>query len=118
MAKKIGNRTVQIIRKTKVDRLSTAAAPDDETHDIEGCAVLPRMMSGAQSSRETDKGWVIIEGRMIIAPYGADVLSGDLVSVDGKTWQVDGEPGNFENRRGVGKCCIFYLDRLGTPDGR
>lgn len=108
MAKKIGTRTVSVVRSAKVDRLSSGPAPAATTHDIEGCAVLPR------SSNEAGRGWVVVEGRTIFAPYGSDVTADDQIDVDGKRWDIDGEPGHFENRRGVGKVTIFYLKRLGT----
>lgn len=108
MAKKIGARTVTVIRKPRVDRLSSAPAGAGSEHDIEGCAVLPR------SSNEEGKGWVIVEGRQVIAPFGADVLATDLVRVDGEVWEVDGAPGDYEDRRARGKATIFYLKRQGT----
>lgn len=108
MAKKIGTRTVRVIRKTKVDRLSTAPAGAAPEHDIEGCAVAPR------TSHEEGRGWVIVEGRMVVAPYGADVLATDQVKVDGETWDVDGAPGDYETKRGKGKATVFYLKRQGT----
>ena len=64
-------------------------------------------------STEEGKGWVIVEGRQIIAPFGSDILATDQVEVDGETWSVDGEPGEYENKRGRGKATIFYLSRLG-----
>lgn len=108
MAKDIGKRTVTVIRPPKVGRFddpSTAPAPE---HDIDGCAVLPR------SSYEQGRGWTIVQGRQIIAPYGADVLATDLVRVDDVTWSVDGEPGDYEDRKARGKATMFYLKRLGT----
>ncbi len=114
MAKKIGSRTVTIIRQAKVDRLDDAATGTPPEHDITGCVVLPRAASGAQNSAEDNKGWTIIEGRMVIAPFGADVLADDRARVDGQVWEVDGAPGDYENKRGVGKATMFYLKRLGT----
>ena len=108
MAKKIGSRTITVIRAPKVDRLSTAPAGAAPEHDVPGCVVLPR------TSHEEDRGWVIVEGRMIIAPHDSDVLADDKVRVDDVVWDVDGEPGDYENKRGVGKATIFYLKRLGT----
>lgn len=106
MAKKIGKRTVTVIRKTKVDRLSSTPAAEAPEHDIEGCAVLPR------SSFEEGKGWVIVEGRQVIAPYGADVLATDQVRIDGVVWNVDGEPGDYEDKKARGKATMFYLTRV------
>lgn len=108
MAKKIGSRTIMVVRKAKVDRLSSAPAGDAPEHPVTGCAVLPR------TSHEEERGWVIVEGRTIIAPYGSDVLATDLVKVDGETWEVDGAPGDYENKRGKGKATIFYLKRQGA----
>lgn len=108
MAKKIGTRTIVVVRETKVDRFDDAPAAAPDRHDVTGCAVLPR------TSHEEERGWVIVDGRMIIAPYGADVLATDKVEVDGKTWEVDGEPGDYENKRGQGKATMFYLKSQGT----
>lgn len=109
MAKKIGTRTLVVIRKPKVDRLAVDSGTPAE-HNILGCVVLPRVAS----SPEDGKGWTIIEGRMIIAPFGADVLADDKVRLDGVVWDVDGEPGDYETKRGKGKATMFYLKRLGT----
>lgn len=108
MAKKIGVRTIVVVRTPKVDKLKGDAAGPPAEHEIEGCAVLPR------SSNEEGKGWVFVDGRMIIAPHGADVLATDKVRVDGKTWEVDGTPGDYEDKRARGKATIIYLKRLGS----
>ena len=130
MAKKIGRRTITVIRTVKRDRLSPQPASPSGSlpaavpvqlgglapgeHQIHGCVIMPRLASGAQSEHEELKGWVINEGRMIIAPYGADVLADDHVRIDGVVYSVDGAPGDYENRRGKGRATIFYLDRVGT----
>lgn len=106
--KKIGRRTVRVVRTPKVDRLKGDAAGPPAEYDIEGCAVLPR------SSNEEGKGWVIVEGRTIIAPFNSDVLATDKVKVDGETWEVDGAPGDYEDKKARGKATIFYLKRLGS----
>jgi hypothetical protein len=108
MAKKPGRRTVVVIRATKRDKLDAKPTTPDPEHEVKGCAVLPR------SSYEEERGWVIVEGRMVIAPYGADVLATDRVRIDGESWEVDGEPGDYEDRKARGKATIFYLKRLGS----
>lgn len=108
MARGIGKRTVTVIREPKTDRLDDPPQGPPSEHDITGCVVTPR------SSQEEGKGWVIVDGRMVVAPYGADVLADDRVRVDGKVWDVDGEPGDYEDRRARGKATIFYLKRQGT----
>lgn len=114
MAKKIGSETIVVVRQAKVDRLSSTPAPAAAEHDVEGCVVLPRLASGAQNSAEDAKGWVIVEGKMVIAPFGSDVLADDRVRYAGVTYEVDGAPGPYKNKRGRGKAVIFYLKRLGT----
>lgn len=114
MAKKIGSETVTVVRQAKVDRLSDDPAPVPPEHDVKGCVVLPRLASGAQNSAEDDKGWVIVEGKMVIAPFGSDVIADDKVRHDGITYEVDGQPGPYRNTRGRGKAVIFYLKRLGS----
>lgn len=110
MAKKIGSRTVTVVRAPKRDRFDTSPVTAPAEHDIENCAVLPR------TSHEEGKGWVIVKGRMVIAPYGADILATDEVRLEpgGQLWQVDGEPGEYEDRRARGKATIFYLTSQGS----
>lgn len=105
MARKIGSRTVTVIREKKRDRLDDSPAAPAPEHDITGCVVLPR------TSLEQERGWVIVEGRQVIAPYGADITADDRVRVDGYVWEVDGAPGDYENKRGEGKATIFYLTK-------
>lgn len=108
MAKRIGKRTVVVVREPKRDRLDGPAQGPPNEHDIEGCAVLPR------ASNEEGRGWVIVAGRMIVAPFGSDVLATDKVRVDGVLWDVDGEPGDYEDRDAKGKATLFYLKKQGT----
>ena len=110
MAKKIGSRTVTVVRAPKRDRFDDTPAGTPTEHDIEDCAVLPR------SSYEQGKGWVIVKGRQVIAPYGADITADDKVRLEpgGPLWTVDGEPGEYEDKRARGKATIFYLKDLGS----
>jgi hypothetical protein len=102
-----GVETVRVVREPRRDRLDGPAQGPADEHDIEGCQTLPR------SSHEEGRGWVIIEGRMVIAPYGADVRGSDKVRVDGVLWDVDGEPGHYQ-KKGKPKATIFYLKKQGT----
>jgi hypothetical protein len=110
MAKKIGSRTITIIREKKRDRLDDSPVAPPTEFDIPGCAILPR------TSYEEERGWVIVEGRMVVAPYGSDITADDQVSIKGSTdvWEVDGEPGDYETKRGKGKATIVYLKKAGT----
>lgn len=107
MARKIGSETITVIRKAKVDRLSDATSASSQ-HEIEGCVVLPR------TSHEEDKGWTIVEGKQVVAPFGADIQSDDQVDYEGVRWDVDGAPGPYRKKNGLGKATIFYLKRLGS----
>lgn len=107
MARKIGVRTIVRIRQVKVDRLSTDPAANPAEVAIEGCAILPR------STFEQGKGWVITEDMQVFAPYGSDVQAKDRVRLpDGTVWNVDGQPGNYENKRGIEKAMIINLTRV------
>lgn len=107
MAKNPGVETITVIRAAKVDRLSTSSGEPSE-HDVEGCAVIPR------SSHEEGKGWVIVEGRMVVAPYRSDIEADDQVRVpDGEVFDVDGVPGHY-SKGGKGKATIVYLKRRGS----
>lgn len=110
MAKKIGRRTITVVRAPKRDRFDTTPASAPAEHEVEGCVVLPR------SSYEEGKGWVIVQGRQVIAPYGADVLADDEVRLEdgGELWEVDGEPGDYEDKKARGRATMFYLKRQGT----
>ena len=102
MTKAIGSRTITVIRGARTDWLGGSAATESR-HDITGCAVLPR------TSFESERGWVVVDGRQVVAPYDSDITADDKIDVDGQVWDVDGAPGNYEKRNGVGKAMIVYL---------
>ena len=109
MANDPGVETVTVIRVPKTDPLRPKPTTPPPTHEIEGCAIVPR------SSNEEGRGWVTIDGHMVAAPYDADVLATDHVRTpDGVEWQVEGTPARSKNKRGKEKACIFYLERVGT----
>ena len=108
MAKKMGVETVTVVRGGKVDKFSRDT-PATAEHYITGCSVLPRSML------DENKGWTIVDGKQVIAPFGSDVLPGDQIRYGGVLWNVDGVPGSYRNRAGLGKAVIFYLERVGRP---
>ena len=109
MAKNPGSETITVIRAPQVDRFDTAPDGPPPEHSVEGCAILPR------TSFEQDRGWVIVEGRMVIAPFAADITATDQVRTpEGDVWDVDGEPGDYKNKRGKGKATILYLKKVGS----
>ena len=42
------------------------------------------------------------------------MLATDKVRVDGTVWEVDGVPGDYEDRDAKGKATIFYIKRQGA----
>lgn len=110
MAKDIGTETLTVVRGGKVDKLSDET-PATTQHDITGCALTPR------GSHEEGRGWVIVDGWSVYAPYDADINADDIVLYDGYRWSVDGQPGRYKTKRGKPKATIFYLNRVGraTP---
>lgn len=107
MAKDIGTHTLTVIRKPKVDRLDPNPATETR-HDVDGCAIAPR------TSNEEGKGWVILEGRTIFAPYGSDIVADDRIEIDTEdgVWNIDGAPGNYETKRAKPKAMILYLTKV------
>ncbi|MEU5853944.1 hypothetical protein ABZ799_01330 [Nocardiopsis dassonvillei] len=62
-------------------------------HTIDGCAQYPQTSSEAATT-----GTTVITGRVLLAPYGADIRSEDRVILpDGSEWAVDGDPGPWSS---------------------
>lgn len=107
MAKKIGTITITVHRGGQVDRLSDDSSAET-SFQVAGCVVLPL------ASRDEEKGWVTQTGKVVYAPFGSDVRQDDEISLPGEThrYQVDGDVGNYQNKRGRGKVCIFNLEKV------
>lgn len=100
--------TVTIVRKPKVDKLKPASGPSAEI-PVEKCIVLPR------ASNETDGGWVQRSGWSVYAPVGAPFRPDDQVRVRGELYAVEGVPGVFPVKRGIG--VVVTLERIGATNG-
>lgn len=100
--------TVTIIRKAKVDKLKPASGPTAEI-DVKRCVVLPR------ASNENGGGWVQESGWTIYAPVGSDFRPDDMVRVRGLTYAVEGVPGVFPVKRGLG--VAVTTERVGATNG-
>lgn len=81
--------TVTIQRaSTTTDRYgNTIPGPYVDVEDIDGCAVAPR-----ESSEDNTNRTALVVGVTVFAPYGADVRKADRCVIDGRTYQVEGEP--------------------------
>ncbi len=100
--------TVVIVRRARVDRLKPASGPTAEI-SVAKCVVLPR------ASQESDGGWVQRSGWTVYAPVGSDFRADDQVRVRGELYAVEGEPGQFPVKRGIG--VAVTLERIGATNG-
>lgn len=71
--------------------------PDPEsttTHTVDGCALAPRT-----STEEQELGTQVVVGLTLFAPFGADIVSADIVWLpdDPEPWEVDGERGDWRS---------------------
>lgn len=82
---------------TPVVLLSTVVAGQDEYGNdvvmglevpVNALAVWPRVSDESTQGRDT-----VIVGVVAILPHGTRVRATDRVRWDGKTWEIDGEPG-------------------------
>lgn len=100
-----GARTATRVRKAKVDRLDSTPGGLADEISLTGLVILPRQ------SYEQGRGWVTIEGKDIYIlptsrvlvgsapprPFAdGDVLATDQLRIDGKIWQVDGPPAEYD----------------------
>ena len=75
--------------------------------EVENCAIIPRTAEG-------ERGTVIITGLEIWAPAGTRVSAIDQIDARGETWDVEGQPGVYVNRRGVEKGVRIMVERVGA----
>ena len=62
-------------------------------HDVKGCIEWPDITSSAPGPAITTT-----TTRTLLAPFGADILDGDLVTLpDGLRWRVVGDPFSWAN---------------------
>ena len=103
-----GNETVTVIRKPKVDKLSTAAQGAPLEFDLEDCQILPRQ------AEEDGRGWVTIDGWDIwcFTDPGREVLFSDQVRVRGVVYAVEGRPARYD-KRGTFKALLVKAMRAG-----
>lgn len=63
---------------------------------IPNCSLQPATTSLSQDGRVLG----ISDGQTLYAPADADVLAGDRISFDGKTYEVDGDPRDWRSASG------------------
>ncbi len=89
-----GNETIEIVRRPKVDKLSTPSSAPPVRFDVDNVQVIPRR------SLEEGRGWVTLEGWDLwcFTEPDREILSTDHVVVRGTEYQIDGKPGRFDKR--------------------
>lgn len=120
-----GDTTITVVRRPKKDKLSTASSTDPASFTIEAVSVVPRQ------ALETDRGWINLEGYDIwVLPTSSvhddpddptagreyaddDVLSSDVITINGREWQVDG-PDAYFTKRGSFAGAKIQVKRLGS----
>lgn len=85
--------TITVERET-TDPRTGDPLPDPARHTIDGCAYAP----GERGDRQ-ELGTSAVEGRVLFAPYGADIREIDVIYFPGEEapWEVDGERGDWRN---------------------
>lgn len=92
--------TVTIIRSPGRDAYGDPIDGEPERIALTGVAVAPRVGGpGTASSDVTSRGReALVEGlTLYIADVGADIRRTDRVEIDGKTYDIDGEPSRWTN---------------------
>ena len=62
--------------------------PSGDPLTISGCSIQPASTSLSEDGRVLG----LMDGLTVYAPSGADVQAGDHIVVDGKTYEINGEP--------------------------
>lgn len=86
--------TVYVRRPGGVDRFGDPDPGSPATmHTLSGCSVSPRT-----SSEDNNRGDTVIIGLTLMAAYDADLGAADRIELpDGSTYEVEGEPGRWQN---------------------
>lgn len=100
--------TVTIVRQAVADPLKPSTGPAQEI-PVKRCVVIPR------ASQEEGAGWVQIDGFTVWAPVGSDFRPDDRVRVRGELYSVEGKPGVFPVKRGLGvSVTLERVAKVGT----
>lgn len=104
-----GNETVTVVRKAKVDKLSSTAGAPPVEFDLEGCQVLPRQ------AEEAGRGWITLDGWDVwcFVDPGREVLYTDQVRIRGDLYSVEGRPAVYD-KRGTFKALLVKATKAGA----
>lgn len=98
----IGETVTRLRGETIADRYGNDVTDwsDPDRLDIEGAALAPRLQG-----EDSDKRQGVVIGWTLYLPHGVDVEPTDRIEARGKTYEIDGEPGDWTNpytARGAG----------------
>ena len=118
-----GARTATRIRPVRRDKLDPTPADEGDRIYLSGLVVLPRQFF------EQGKGWVTIDGHDVYVlassrvqeepdgpkrPYRpGDVKADDQLEIDGDTWEIEGNPADYEKGR-TRKATLIRVKRVGA----
>lgn len=85
-------RTVTRIRPPERDKHGDPVEGLPSELSIPDCALAPR-----SSSEDDDAANTVIVGATLYAPYDADILPADRIRDGDDVYEVEGEPGRWEN---------------------
>lgn len=117
-----GVRTATRVRKARHDSLDPAPESEDRIH-LSGLVIVPREVY------ETGRGWTTVEGHdvyvlpssRVAAVVGGpkrryadgDVISSDLLEIDGELWEVTGPPAAYD-KGSKRKATKIQIKRVGV----
>ena len=104
-----GRETIQILPSAG-STSDNEPLPAGDPVPVKNCIIWPR-----RSSEDNDRGSVIIEGFNVYLPPGSRVPKAvDKIVARGKTWEVEGVPGQFVSPSGRDKGTLVVLKRVGA----
>lgn len=89
--------TATVIRAGGRDRFGDPLPASE--HTVDGCTFFPRR-AGEQTREDNHGASTVIVGAVLFAPVDADIVATDRIRLDGVVYDVEGEPGKWDDARG------------------
>jgi hypothetical protein len=102
-----GSETVVLVKLGPPDRFGQRT--ETERIDVTGCVIWPRQRGDA-----AEQGAVIIEGLNVFMPPGTDPTAVDRIEARGKSYEIEGVPGDYRNTGGRKLGLQVVLRRVGA----
>lgn len=102
-----GTETVVVRKPPEEDRFGNKK-PGAVVGSLERCIIWPR-----SSTEESNRGIVGVDGYHVWAPepYAVTPDAADIVEIRGVSYNIEGQPGDWRNRRGKKKGLLFETSR-------